>query len=54
MKKDLLEFVISRLVPGKLKFNFGVGYFQNGLKPFSCYVKINYVTKVIEWRLIFT
>jgi hypothetical protein len=25
-----------------------IGYFQNGLKPFSCYVKISYDTKVIE------
>jgi hypothetical protein len=25
-----------------------VGYFQNGLKPFSCYVKVSYATKVIE------
>jgi hypothetical protein len=24
------------------------GYFQNGLKPFLCYVKISYATKVIE------
>jgi hypothetical protein len=25
-----------------------VGYFQKELKPFSCYVKISYATKVIE------
>ncbi len=27
-----------------------VDYFQNGLKPFSCYVKVSYATKVIDWR----
>jgi hypothetical protein len=26
----------------------GVGYFQKELKPFSCYVKISYASKVIE------
>ncbi len=25
-----------------------VGYFQSGLKSFSCYVKVRYATKVIE------
>jgi hypothetical protein len=25
-----------------------VGYSQNGLKPFLCYVKLRYATKVIE------
>ncbi len=25
-----------------------VGYFQNGLKPFSCYVKVSYAIKVID------
>jgi hypothetical protein len=28
--------------------NICIGYFQSGLKPFSCSVKISYATKVIE------
>jgi hypothetical protein len=31
------------------------GYFQNGLKPFPCYVKISYDTKEVDQRyLVFT
>ncbi len=37
---------------GKLggKLAICVGYFQNGLNPFSCYVKISYDTKVMDCR----
>jgi hypothetical protein len=29
-----------------------VGYFQNELKPFSCYVKVSYATKEIHQRYL--
>jgi hypothetical protein len=36
------------LIIGNVLSDICVGYLQNGLKPFLCFVKINYATKVMD------
>jgi hypothetical protein len=58
VKNQFLRYVICerpQINVGRKHKCICVGYFQNGLKPFLCYVKISYATKEVDQRyLVFT